>query len=104
MRRSGTSARRWASALLLAGGLVGWSRAQTPSRGPPPPKARLERAAVSKFVTRHCTDCHNADVKRGGLDLDRIKAEGVDAHLKVWEKVARKLAGRQMPPAGKPRP
>jgi hypothetical protein len=104
MRRSGTSARWWASALVPAGVLVCWSWAQTPSRGPPPPQTRLERDAVSKFVTRHCTDCHNGDIKRGGLDLDGIKCEGVDAHPKVWEKVARKLAGRLMPPAGKPRP
>jgi hypothetical protein len=84
--------------------LVGWKGTRTPSAGPPSPRAGLERAALSKFVTRHCTDCHNGDVKRGGLDLDGIKAEGVDAHPKVWEKVVRKLAARQMPPAGKPRP
>jgi hypothetical protein len=72
--------------------------------GPPSPEARLERAAVSRFVTRHCTDCHNGDVKRGGLDLDGIKTERVGDHPKVWEKVVRKLAARQMPPAGKPRP
>jgi hypothetical protein len=104
MRRSRTSALCWASALLLAGGLVGWIWAQTPSKGPPTPKAGHERPTISKFVTRYCTDCHNADVKRGGLDLDRIKAQGVDTHPKLWEKVARKLAARQMPPAGKPRP
>jgi hypothetical protein len=104
MRRSGTSARCWPPALLLAGGLVGWIWAQTPSRGPPSPKAGLERAVVNTFITRHCADCHNGDVKRGGLDLDSIKSAGVAAHPKVWEKVVRKLAARQMPPAGKPRP
>src|SRR5262245_12121588 len=104
MRRSGTSALWWASALLLAGGSVSWNWSQTPPQGPPSPKARLDRAAVSKLVTRYCADCHNGHVRRGGLDLDGIKAARVDAHPKVWEKVARKLAARQMPPAGKPRP
>jgi hypothetical protein len=84
--------------------LVGWNWSQTPSRGPPTPKGGLDRAVVSTFITRHCADCHNGDVKRGGLDLDGIKNQGVAAHPKVWEKVARKLAARQMPPAGKPRP
>jgi hypothetical protein len=104
MRRSGTSARWWSAALLLAGALVVWSRAQTPSRAPPSPKVQPDRAALSQFVTRHCIDCHNGADKRGGLDLDSIKTQGVDAHPKVWERVARKLAARQMPPAGKPRP
>src|SRR5439155_8870853 len=104
MRRSGTSTRWWAPALLLAGGLVGWGWGQRQFEGPPSRETGLERAAVSKFITRYCSDCHNGDVKRGGLDLDGIKTEGVGAHPKVWEKVARKLAARQMPPAGKPRP
>jgi hypothetical protein len=104
MSRSGTSARWWAPALLLAGGWAGWGWAQTPAKGPSSPKNPPGRAAVREFVTRHCVDCHNADLKRGGLDLDGIKAEGVGAHPKVWEKVARKLSVRQMPPAGKPRP
>jgi hypothetical protein len=103
MRRSGTSARWWAPALLLAGGSVSWNWAQTPSKNPPAPKAPPGRA-VSALVTRHCADCHNGDLKRGGLDLDGIKSEGVGAHPQVWEKVGRKLAARQMPPPGKPRP
>ncbi len=100
MRPTGTSARWWAAALLLAALAVGWNRAQTP----PAPKAPPGRATLRTFVTRHCADCHNADLQRGGLDLDGIKAEAVGAHPKLWEKVARKLAARQMPPAGKPRP
>jgi hypothetical protein len=103
-KRPQTPGRWWAPALLLAGGLIGWSWAQTPSKVPPSSDARPDRTAVSKFVSQHCADCHNGDVKRGGLDLDGIKTDGVDAHPKVWEKVARKLAARQMPPAGKPRP
>lgn len=104
MRRPGISVRWWTSALLLAGGVLGWAWARTPSQIPPSPKARRDGAALGTFVTRHCTDCHNGDVKRGGLDLDGIKTDGVAAHPKVWERVARKLAARQMPPAGKPRP
>jgi hypothetical protein len=91
-------------ALLLASGLLVWSWARARSKDPPAPKAGLDRAAVSKLVARHCADCHNGDVKRGGLDLDGIKDQGADAHPKVWEKVVRKLTSRQMPPAGKPRP
>src|SRR5262249_24236557 len=48
--------------------------------------------------------CHNSEDKKAGLALDAVSSEDVAAHPDVWEKVARKLAGRQMPPAGRPRP
>ena len=104
MPGSGSSARCWMPALFLAGALVGVHWAQEPSKPSPPTGERLERAAVQQFVTQHCTSCHNSDEKAGGLDLDAVSSEDVAAHPEVWEKVVRKLAARQMPPAGRPRP
>jgi hypothetical protein len=104
MRALGFSARRWIPALFLAGALVGAPWARQPPERPPPPAAGLDRATVQKFVTRHCTTCHNGDAKKAGLDLDALGAEDVAARPEAWEKVARKLADRQMPPAGRPRP
>src|SRR5262249_442443 len=46
----------------------------------------------------------NNDTKKAGLTLDSLSGEGVDAHSDVWETVVRKLAARQMPPAGRARP
>jgi hypothetical protein len=89
---------------LLAGGLAGVDWAQQPSKSPPLAKERLAHANVKPFVTRHCTKCHNNEDKRGGLALDAILSADVDAHPGVWEKVVRKLAARQMPPVGRPRP
>src|SRR5262249_33252475 len=54
--------------------------------------------------TRHCLSCHNSDDKKAGLALDAVSSQGVAAHPEVWEKVARKLGARQMPPLGRPRP
>jgi hypothetical protein len=104
MRGSGIPARWWMPVLFLAGGFVSVNWAQQPSKPPPSSEARLERATVKQFVTQHCTNCHNSDDKRAGLALDAISSEDVDAHPKIWEKVARKLAARQMPPVGRPRP
>jgi hypothetical protein len=104
MRGSGNTARLWIPALLLTGVAVGVHWARQPPERPPPPGARLDRAAVQNFVTRHCTSCHNGELKKAGLDLDALSAGGVAARPEVWEKVARKLAARQMPPAGRPRP
>ena len=59
-----------------------------------------ERAVTAQY----CIGCHDAETKKGGLDLDSIASEPLDQHPEIWEKVVRKLRSRQMPPAGKSRP
>ncbi|HEX5222992.1 MAG TPA: DUF1587 domain-containing protein, partial [Verrucomicrobiae bacterium] len=61
-------------------------------------------AAVDSLVSQYCLDCHNADVKKGGLDLERLSRDDLTQHPKEWEHVVRKLGTRQMPPVGKDRP
>ncbi|MCI0685243.1 MAG: DUF1592 domain-containing protein, partial [Gemmataceae bacterium] len=61
-------------------------------------------APVKQFVADYCATCHNNNRKAGGLALDAISGDKVEAHPTVWEKVVRKLAARQMPPMGYPRP
>ncbi len=90
--------------LLLAGGLLPNNWAQQAGKPSPTTEAPLDRAAVEAFVTRHCTECHNRDVKRAGLALDVLSSRDVGANPQLWEKVVRKLSTRQMPPVGRPRP
>ncbi len=104
MRALRISAYFWASALFLTGGLASMHWAGQPPKPLSTPGARLDRATVNQFVTQHCTRCHDGDAKKAGLDLDALRGEDLDAHPKEWENVARKLAARQMPPLGKPRP
>ncbi len=59
---------------------------------------------VSALVNQYCADCHDSEMKKGGLNLDSIRLEDVTKHPEVWEKVVRKLRARQMPPMEKPRP
>jgi hypothetical protein len=60
--------------------------------------------AVTAVVNKYCVSCHDAEVKKGGLDLDSISLEDVTQHQDAWERVVRKLRARQMPPMGKDRP
>lgn len=60
-----------------------------------PPQAAIER---------FCIDCHDADAKKGGVDLDSILTEDLAAHTAIWEKVVKQLSARHMPPIGKKRP
>jgi hypothetical protein len=61
-------------------------------------------ASVTSVVKTYCIDCHDGEVKKGGLDLERVLEDDVAAHSDVWERAIRKLRARQMPPLGKDRP
>ena len=73
------------------------------SQAAPPPSTPLA-APVKSVVNQYCVSCHDADVKKGGLDLERISRDEVTGHSDEWEKVIRKMRERQMPPIGKERP
>jgi len=56
------------------------------------------------MIERYCLDCHDAGVKKGGLDLDAILNDDIAAHSATWEGVLKQLDARHMPPIGKKRP
>src|SRR3984893_10195665 len=55
-------------------------------------------------IQTYCFGCHNELVKAGNLFLNQLGAESVPEHPEIFEKVVRKLRGRQMPPPGMPQP
>jgi hypothetical protein len=67
-------------------------------------QASRTTSPINALVGSYCADCHDEQMKKGGLDLDSISGESVTQHSKVWEKVIRRLTTRQMPPVGKERP
>ena len=91
---------RWAATAVLAIGFVGAPGAQQA----PPPVALSTDAPYRAVVTTYCLSCHSSKVKAGGLALDGINTQELGAHQEAWEKVARKLGARQMPPQGARQP
>lgn len=61
--------------------------------------------AIQPFLERHCLDCHDGDVKKGGLDLTSLStgSNAAAAHKK-WVRVFDRVAHGEMPPAKKDRP
>src|SRR5712675_2462149 len=55
-------------------------------------------------IQTYCFGCHNEGVRAGNLFLDQLGPESVAKHPEIFEKAARKLRGRQMPPPGMPQP
>ena len=65
---------------------------------------RTGEAATRNSITGYCMDCHNAADQSGGLVLGPAMLDDIGARTEIWEKVARKIADRAMPPLDQPRP
>ena len=67
---------------------------------------RPAAAAPDKaFVGDHCTGCHNAEDKKGRLDLTSLAFDPKEpANLAVWVRVHDRVAAGEMPPKSRPRP
>lgn len=68
--------------------------------------ARIIAAPVREgFIQKHCFECHDADTKKGGIDLSSLALRLDDsANFSIWERVHDVLANGEMPPSKKPRP
>ncbi|HXR35334.1 MAG TPA: DUF1587 domain-containing protein, partial [Candidatus Binataceae bacterium] len=88
-----------AAGIALIGALSLQAAPQQAS-SPAPSPAAMQRALVNKY----CVTCHNETLKTAGLTLDTMDVSSVPEGAPVWEKVLHKLRGREMPPAGWPRP
>jgi cytochrome c553 len=81
------------SVLCLAAALLPAGRAMAQSAG-----------LLESTVETYCTDCHNAQMKTGGLSLEKVSSADVGAQAATLEKVLHKLRAGEMPPVGNPGP
>ena len=89
----------WLSGLLFLL-MPSTMRSQSPSAVVPPAGNGTPQAALN----RYCLGCHNDKVKTADISLAGTDIANVAANTDLWERVLRKLEGRQMPPIGRPRP
>ncbi|HAB18706.1 MAG TPA: hypothetical protein DCE44_19980, partial [Verrucomicrobiales bacterium] len=61
-------------------------------------------APVRSVVSQYCIDCHDAELKKAGLDFQELCQSDLELHSSEWERAVRKMRARQMPPVGKGRP
>jgi len=52
----------------------------------------------------YCDTCHLGPKARAGVNLETLDLANLSSNGALWEKVLRKLRGREMPPPGAPRP
>ena len=66
--------------------------------------AELPQGA-SAFLDQHCTECHDAEMKKGGLDLGALKFDLANADaFQGWQKIFERVRDGEMPPKKKPQP
>ena len=75
------------TALLLAGAVDASAAAPKP--------------VVAEMLRAHCLDCHDGESKKGELNLVPLLEADIPQHNAEWEKVVRRMATRQMPPANR---
>lgn len=62
-------------------------------------------AVVDLFVHQHCVECHDADTKKGGLDLTALKFDLAEKpSFDAWVKIHDRVRDGEMPPKKKARP
>ncbi|MCH5375096.1 MAG: DUF1592 domain-containing protein [Planctomycetes bacterium] len=55
--------------------------------------------SVAPFMTQYCVDCHDADMKEGGLDLTSLGSDLTDAGLQArWVRIHDRVRDGEMPP------
>jgi len=100
--------RRWlriaAASLTAAWVAVSYVAAGAPQQSVPAVRSSRPVSPERAMLDRYCARCHNDRTKAGNLSFDSIDVENVATHPEVWEKAARKLRARAMPPANSPRP
>lgn len=60
--------------------------------------------AIENLLGEYCIDCHNSLDSTAGLDISSLTAIDFAEQSATWEKIVRKLRGRQMPPGEAERP
>ena len=69
------------------------------------PCVALAADGPQAFFAAHCVECHDSDMKKGGLDLTALKPEFANPEtFGRWVKIHDRIASGEMPPKKRDRP
>ena len=67
-------------------------------------QAQPSAASASALFNQYCVVCHDNQKRTAGVTLQGLDLSDIGDHAQLLERVLRKVATGQMPPAGMPRP
>src|SRR4051794_24241541 len=60
---------------------------------------------LNTLFDEHCLECHDAQTKKGGLDLEKLGTQfGEPSQFSEWVKIHDRMRAGEMPPKKKARP
>ncbi len=97
----------YAAGALTVAGLAGLHLFGS-AEATPVAKASLAPSASAadhgQMLQQYCAGCHNDKAKTGGMSVQPLRADNLQADDGTWEKILHKLSVGEMPPKGRPRP
>lgn len=63
-----------------------------------------DSGAAAEVLRQYCAGCHNVKLKTAGVTLDPAGVTQIAGNTELWERVARQLRAKTMPPPNVPRP
>src|SRR5881409_4061506 len=61
-------------------------------------------APIRSMLDIYCIGCHSSTARAGGVAFAGMSLEDIGSNAEIWEKAARKMRGRFMPPPGSRQP
>ncbi|HZM97578.1 MAG TPA: DUF1587 domain-containing protein, partial [Vicinamibacterales bacterium] len=96
--------RALASATMVLAGGAFLAAATPPAQNSFAASSSATATAHRATLDKYCVSCHKAPTPVAGLRLDTLDTANFETDGATWEKLARKLRNREMPPVGVPRP
>ena len=97
----------YAAGALTVAGLAGLHLLGSAEATPVTKAATASSASVADrghLLEQYCAGCHNDKAKTGGMSVQPLRADNLQADDGTWEKILHKLSVGEMPPKGRPRP
>src|SRR4249920_3828237 len=95
--------RIFSSLLLVA--LTGWIAVWAATKGTIRRTSAPATKEIQPVLNEYCYGCHNEQKKKGGLSLESYRdAKAIQADVKTWKEVLRRVRAGEMPPESKPQP